>query len=98
MPRTCANTCVKCLAKRDEASLFRGAFILSCIGTAEDLPEFKAAFDFAVKAGQGKPIDKNRYPRCREHVLNFFRRKCSLNEEFPFPTNQIQAARKCCSS
>jgi hypothetical protein len=54
---------IKCLAKRDEASLFRGAFMLSCVGTAEDLPDFIAAFDFAVKDAQGKPIQGGRYPR-----------------------------------
>jgi WD40 repeat protein/HEAT repeat protein len=52
----------QCLAKRDVASLFRGAFMLSCIGTAEDLPDLIAAFDFAVKNTQGKPLEKG-YPR-----------------------------------
>lgn len=53
----------KCLARRDEAGLFRGAFMLSCVGTAEDLPDLVAAFDFAVKEAQGKPIATDRYPR-----------------------------------
>ena len=53
----------QCLATRDEARLFRGAFMLSCIGTAEDLPDVIAAFDFAVKDAQGKPINPDRYPR-----------------------------------
>lgn len=53
----------QCLATRDEARLFRDAFMLSCIGTAEDLPDFIAAFDFAVKDAQGKPINPDRYPR-----------------------------------
>ena len=57
----------KCLAKRDEASLFRGAFMLSCVGTAEDLPDFIAAFDFAVKEGQGKPLT-GCYPRRARRV------------------------------
>ena len=52
-----------CLAKRDEASLFRGAFMLSCLGTAEDLPDFVAAFTFAVKGAQGAKVEEGRYPR-----------------------------------
>ena len=63
----------KCLARRDEANMFRGAFMLSCVGTAEDLPEFIAAFDFAVKDGQRKPIDKDRYPRAPGACAEFVR-------------------------
>jgi hypothetical protein len=53
----------KCLARRDEASLFRGAFLLSCVGTAEDVPDFIAAVNLAVKEAQGKPLETGRYPR-----------------------------------
>ena len=52
------------LANHNEASLFCAAFVLRCVGTAQDLPDFIAGFDFAVKEAQGKSraMERNRRP------------------------------------
>lgn len=51
------------LAKGDQANLFRGAFQLCCVGTAEDWPALRAAFDAALIATNGEPIPEDHYPR-----------------------------------
>jgi hypothetical protein len=51
------------LSRVDDQRLYRGAFLIGCVGTPDDLPAVLAGFDTAVAAAQGQPVPDDRYPR-----------------------------------
>jgi WD40 repeat protein len=51
------------LSRVDEPRIYRGAFLIGCVGTPEDLPAVLTGFDTAVAEAQGKPLPEDRYPR-----------------------------------
>jgi WD domain, G-beta repeat len=67
----------RCLAREDDANLYRGAFMLGCVGTVDDLPAVLAGFDVAIVAAQGKPLPEEHYPR-PPHVCAELRRAVEM--------------------
>jgi hypothetical protein len=67
----------RCLARKDDANLYRGAFMLGCVGTVEDLPAVLAGFDVAVAAAQGRTLPEDHYPR-PPHVCAEIRRAVQM--------------------
>ena len=53
----------RCLTQKDDNSVFRGAFMLVCVGTHEDLPVILVAFNGAVAKADGKTLKDDEYPR-----------------------------------
>ncbi len=54
----------RCLAIGDDPNLYRGAFFLSCVGTADDLPALLTGFDIALNQFQSQsPEGRNGFER-----------------------------------
>jgi len=75
----------RCLGLGDDTNLYRGAFFLACVGTADDLPVLLAGFDGALAAFQNRSLaDRSGFyrliacPEMRQAVQLMIRRGAAV--------------------